>query len=381
MSLYDLEIAHLRHRQGCKWREYPDDVLPAWVADMDFDLAPPIKVALSEALASADLGYARAVKDTGVRELLVARLAERYAWEVDPAQVDIFTDVVQGIYFALLGLLEAGEGVLIQTPVYPPFLSAVAETERRRIDAPLVQTAAGYVIDFDALRALITSTTRVLLLCHPHNPTGRAFTREELEELAEIALTHGLYVISDEIHADLMLVDRPHIPFASLSPEIATRTLTLVAASKAFNIAGLCIAFCIYGSDEIARRLSRLPHHLRGGRSSLGLAAVKAAWTEGQPWLDHILAQLRTHRDSVAAFVARYPAIKHTPPEATYLAWLDCRDLDLSVSPQRFFLDQARVALSNGAAFGAEGRGFVRLNFATSSPVLNDILARMAAVL
>ena len=229
-----------------------------------------------------------------------------------------------------------------------------------------MQGSAGYEIDLDGLRRAAAGA-RVLLLCHPHNPSGRVFRRAELEAIAEVVLGSGLFVVSDEIHADLVLGGEPFVPFASLSPEVAARTLTLCSASKAFHIAGLRCAVAVFGSDEIRRRFLAVPRHVRGGINILGLEATRAAWLHGQPWLDAATDYLRGNRDLVARRVAdSLPGVRHHPPEATYLAWLDCRALRLAPSPFRFFLERAKVALSDGASFGTPGEGFVRLNFATS---------------
>lgn len=371
-------LAELRRRDSIKWQAYGPEVLPAWIADMDFPIAPAIRRALDDVLARGDLGYPQSYARSGLCEIFCARMLDRYGWHVTPGQVDFFSDVVQTIYLTLLTLTEPGDGVVIQTPIYPPFLIAVRETERRADICPLRQQSHGYTIDFDALARTIDAHTRVLLLCHPHNPTGRAFTRAELEGLAELVRRHDLIVVSDEIHADLMLDERRHIPFAALADDIAARTLTLTSPSKPFNVAGLCLAAAVFGSPDLQRRFERLPAHVRGGRSALGMAAAKAAWTAGQPWLDDTLARLRANRRLVADYVAaRWPTIRHAPPEATYLAWLDCRQLGLDIEPQKFFLDRAKVALSEGPAFGAAGEGFVRLNFATSAEILREILERM----
>jgi len=373
-----LPLASLRARQSAKWTVYEPDVLPAWIADMDFALAPPVRAALAARLAAEDLGYPMMYPRAGLDALFARRMAERYGWRIEKSQVEFFSDVVQIIHMALQTLIEPGDGVIIQTPIYPPFLQSVAETGRRPVLCPLVQTADGYRIDFDALAAACDAGTRMLLLCHPHNPTGRAFTREELAGLATLVRRHQLIVLSDEIHADLMLDARAHIPFATLGDDIAARTITLTSPSKAFNLAGLVLAVAVFGSPALREQFGRLTGHVRGGRSAFGISATAAAWEAGEPWLAAVLAQLRANRETVSAFVReRWPAIRYTPPEATYLAWLDCRALALGEEPWRFFLREARVALSEGPSFGAEGEGFVRLNFATSPVILEEILTRM----
>jgi cystathionine beta-lyase len=238
--------------------------------------------------------------------------------------------------------------------------------------------AHGYALDLEDLRAK-AKQAKLLLLCNPHNPTGRVFRRDELEALAAIAREHELFVISDEIHADLVFAPGRHIAFASLSADAASRTITLYAASKAFNIAGLRCAVAIFGTPELKKRFNAFPRHLRGGLNGPGILATEAAWLHGDPWLADVLAYLRANRDFVADFVKReLPGVVHHAPEATYLAWLDCRALRLAPTPHEFFLKQAKVALSEGPNFGPPGEGFVRLNFATSRAILERALTHMA---
>jgi len=347
---------------------------------MDFGQCEPIQLMLEERVALADLGYPPEASSARLAEVFSERARRRFDWKIDPCRVEILTDVVQGMYVALRTLTEPGEAAIVQTPVYPPFRFAVTDCERRLIVNELRQGGTGYEMDLDALRRCIDPATRMLLFCNPQNPTGRAFSRMELEALAAIVLEHDLIVCSDEIHADLVYPDSRHIPFASISPEVAARTLTLSSATKAFNIAGLRCAVAAFGSGELQARFNTLPAHLRGGLGSLGLAATALAWTEAQAWLDEVVAYLDANRRFVAEFVAdKLPGVVHHSPEATYLAWLDTRGLDIEPDPYQFFLDQARVALSDGRAFGAGGDGFVRLNFATSRHILTTILKRMAA--
>ena len=382
MNNYDLDIRRLREREGEKWTQYPDDVIPAWVADMDFQIASPIREALERKLARSDCGYPVGVETSGLPEIFCQRVSERFNWDVFAHQVDLFNDVVQAMYFGILALSEETDGVVIQTPIYPPFISSTTATKRRLVSCPLIWSARGYEIDFDYMRSQIDRTTRVLLFCNPHNPTGRSFTRNELEQLAEIVLENNLTIISDEIHADLVFEPNKHIPIASLSNEIAEHTVTLMSASKAFNIAGICMAFAVFGSDRLRKKYSQVPRHLRGGVSALSIAAVTATFTEGQDWLDDTLGYLQRNRDYLAAHARKnWTDATHHSPEATYLAWFDFSSYELSPDPYAFFLKHAKVALSNGARFGDPGQGFVRLNFATSRDILSDILSRMDAAI
>ena len=380
--LDDLDVSLLGQRGGEKWAFYPEDVLPLWVADMDFPVAKPIQRLIQRSLDLGDLGYPLHPRPTPLPSVFAQRAEERFGWSFETQNVELITDVVQGLYVALHQFTVEGEGVVIQTPIYPPFLGVVKEMGRTLVENPLVPTEAGYTVDLEGLRDVIDERTRVILLCNPHNPSGRVFRREEIEGIAEVALARGLVVVSDEIHADLVFPGSRHIPFASLSPEIEARTITLTSASKPFNIAGLRCAVAIFGSEELRERFLGFPRHLRGGLGSFGLAASEVAWRHSQPWLDEVLAYLEANRELVAEFTAaQLPGVRHFRPEATYLAWLDCREIGLEPSPYEFFLSRAKVALSDGAAFGRPGRGFVRLNFATSRQILSEALGRMAKAL
>ena len=373
--------AQKRTSRGEKWTKYPPGALPLWVADMDFAVAEPIRRALQRHVDTSDLGYPVHPDPTDLPDVFAARARERYGWTVDPDRVEVLTDVMQGVYVGLQQLSEPGAGVVVQTPIYSPFFGAVRHTGRKLLESPLVARGTRFEIDLDDLRAQAAGA-RVLLLSHPHNPTGRCYGRAELEAIAEIVLANDLTVVSDEIHADLVLTGERFVPFASIAPEVGARTLTLNSASKAFHIAGLRCAVAVFGSSEMRRRFLAVPRHVRGGINILGFEATRAAWLHGGPWLEAVLAHLRGNRDFVARTVAAtLPGVIHRPPEATYLAWLDCRALALEPTPFRFFLERAEVALSDGATFGAPGEGFVRLNFATSRAIVSEALERMAKAL
>lgn len=376
----DLEICRLKNAE--KWRLYPRDVMPVWVADMDFAVAPAIQKVLETALERSDWGYPEDPRRSGIPEAFAERMERKFRWSLNPDRVEVLSEVVQGIYIALLQLSEPGDGVLVQTPIYPPFLQSVRETGRTLIEVPLVDGPGGYALDLDRTRALCAQNARVLLLCNPHNPTGRVFTSVELEGLASLVLEHDLIVLSDEIHADLVYPGFAHIPFASLSPEIEKRTVTFYSASKAFNIAGLRCAVAAFGSENLQRGFCGTPRHARGGLSQPGLLATQAAWSSGEPWLEEVLSVLRQNRDYVVSeFPKALPGLSMHAPEATYLAWLDCGGLGLKPSPYQYFLDKGRTGFSKGAAFGSPGKDFVRLNFATSQEILDEVLSRCSASL
>ncbi len=383
MDPFELTIDALRARRCSKWTKYPDAVLPAFVADMDFSVAEPVQAAIGRLVECQDYGYGARLGDAGLAAAFAWRMRDRFGWTVDPERVQPVTELIQAMFAATLAFSEPGDGVAVQTPIYPPFLMTVERTGRRLVDNPLVDDGARFVLDVAGLRRALDERTRILLFCNPHNPSGRVFERDELLALGELAVERELIIVSDEIHADLVYPGQRHIPLAMLSPEIAARTITLTSATKSFNIAGLRCAAIHFGSADLQERFRRaIPDYLLGQVGVFGLDATIAAWREGQPWLDRVLARLLANRDRVAQFVAEeLPGVRHYPPEGTYLAWLDCRELDLPEGPYRFFLDQARVALGNGADFGPPGRGCARLNFATSPVVLEELLARMAGAL
>ena len=381
-ALDSLTAAEMRRSSRIKWRLFGEDVLPAWVADMDFPVAPPIHRAICELIGRHDFGYHLVPLSPRLRTALAARMAERFSWQIEPDRIAPLVNVVQGLDACVLLHSRRGEGVVLQTPIYPPFLAAALGSGRRVLESSLVRGAHRYEIDFDHLRARLEPDARLILLCNPHNPTGRVFEREELLALGELALEHDLVVVSDEIHADLTFPGHRHIPFATLGPELAERTITLTSATKSFNLAGLPCAFAIFGGERVQQPFRGLPPHVLGHPGILDDAATYAAWTVGQPWLDEVLAYLLENRDLLMDFFAsRMPDLEVLPPEATYMAWLDCRALELPADPFDFFLESARVALTRGSDFGAPGKGCVRLNFATSRTILVEILERMEAAL
>ena len=367
----------LRRRSGEKWQTYADDVLALWVADMDLMPAPPIRRRLQECLEVGDLGYPMHPAPSGLQEVFVERVQRLWDWKIEARQVELLTEVVQGMHVILEQFSDPGDGVIVQTPIYPPFVGSVTTLKRRLEDNPLLPGEGGYRIDFDGLAAA-AENSRILLLCNPHNPTGRVFRRDELEGIAEIAVAHDLLVVSDEIHSELVYPGYDHIPFAAISEEAEARTITLTSASKAFNIAGLRCALAVFGSAALRKRFLEFPRHLRGGLGSLGIQATMTAWTECDPWLQDVVTHLQGNRDFIAETLRReWPQARFFPPEATYLFWMDLRELDLQPSPFRHFLEHGKVALSDGAGFGPEGKGFARINFATSRALLTEALERM----
>jgi cystathionine beta-lyase len=374
----DFDVPFLRSRRTNKWHKFADDVLPAWVADMDFGVAPPIAEALARLARNQEYGYA--ARDGALAAAFARRMQRRFNWTVDPGDAYPIGDLVQASFSSVMAFSEPGDAVLLQLPSYPPFMAAINDTGRRLIASHMRDNGTRWVLDLDAYEAAPDARTRVLIFCHPQNPTGRAFTRAELEQVAEFAIRHDLIVVSDEIHADIVYPGNMHIPLASLSPEIAARTITITSATKSFNIPALRCAVVYFGAPALKERFfARIPSRLLGSPGVTGVDATIAAWDEGQPWLDEIMACLQSNRDWLAQTIgSELPGVTMRVPDATYLAWLDCSALALPCPAGQFFLDQARVGLNFGETFGAPYANFARLNFATPAPVLREIIGRMA---
>ncbi len=384
MEPFVLPIETLRRRRGIKWRRYADDVLPAWVAEMDFGVPDPVQRAIVELVEQQDYGYAGREGAECVEAAFAGRMRERFGWEPDPSRIQPVADLVQAILATILAFSQPGDDVVVQTPVYPPFLGSIDEAGRRRAVNPLLDDGARLVLDVDGLRSAAGDRARLLLLCNPHNPSGRALEREELLAIGRVAVERDLVIVSDEIHCDLVYPGHRHLPMGTMGEEIASRTVTINSATKGFNIPGLRCGVMHFGSDELLDRFRQaVPDRLLGGPGVVGIDATVAAWRWGQPWLDDVMVRLLANRDRVAAWVAEQaPAIRHHAPEATYLAWLDCGALRLpGASPQEFFLEEARVALGAGGDFGPGGEACVRLNFGTSARILEEILERMDGAL
>jgi len=380
-----VSLSWLRGKPGAKWARPGPDVLAAWVADMDFAPAPAIRDRLQAVIDSGDLGYPNwePLGCSPLRELLVERMARRHDWQIGAGEVRELCDVMQGVQAALHAHTAPGDGVVLHTPAYPPFLAGFAHMGRRIVEVPAQRTGAGWSFDHGALAATLRRDpgVRTILLCNPHNPTGHVFTDAELSELAELAERHDLLIVSDEIHGELVYPPHRHRPIAALGDDVARRTVTVTSASKAFNLAGLRWAAMHVGHRPTLEALDRLPPHLLGAPNVMAVAATMAAWTDGDPWLAGILGLLdRNRRHLVERLTAEVPGLDVAAPDATYLAWLDCRALALPDEPY-VVVRRAGVELSPGRAFGVTGAGFVRLNFATSPEVLDAVIDRVAGAL
>jgi cystathionine beta-lyase len=374
----DDDLRRLRSLTGMKWAWHDSDVLCAWVADMDLPPAPVAVEAVRALVERGDFGYNFAAARQ-LPEAFSAWEERHHGWRPDVARLRLFCDVMQAVDVALWTATEPSDGVIVFTPIYPPFLTSAAAAGRRLIDCPL--DPSGWRLDTDALAdAAAQSHARAILLCNPHNPTGRAFTREELSAIAETAERHDLLIIADEIWADIVHPGATHVPIASLAETIAARTVTISAASKAFNLAGLRCAVAHLGDAGVHAAVKALPGHVLGAVGTPGAEASLAAWTLGEEWLAETRVHLTEMRDHVAArLAAELPDVRHAVPEATYLAWLDFSAYGLGDDPAKVLLDEGRVALSAGLDFGERGAGFARLNFATTRPILDAVLDRIVA--
>jgi len=373
----DLDLERLRRRRSEKWRAFPPDVLPAFVAEMDYDLADPVKAALRSAIDLDDCGYAN---PAGVGESFARFAAARHGWTVDPDLVHLVPDVMAGVDLILALATEPGDGVVINTPVYPPFFEHISNSRRRVVEVPLLRRDERWDLDFDALEAAFAAGARGYLLCNPHNPSGRVFSAADLRQIATLADRYGVIVLADEIHAPLTLPGARHTPYIAAGGPAAEHGVTLASASKAFNVAGLKAAIAVAGSPAMAALLGRLPSASQFGAGLFGVLASLAAWDSGDEWLDALIAQLDHARAEFGVLLAqRLPEAGYRPPEASYLAWVDVSRLDLGPEPAQVFLDRGRVALSDGLRFGPPGEGHVRVTIGTSSALLADIVDRMAA--
>lgn len=377
-----------RDTDSFKWRTYASDVLPMWVADMDFKSPPTVMEALHGFVERGVFGYPRALhhepgEGREMAELISARLAERYGWQVSCQEIVFFPGVVTGLILACHAIAAPDGAVLVQTPVYPPILQAPLNAGVQRHEMQLTRNADGaYRVDLDRFRAAMVGNTRLFILCNPHNPVGRVYARDELEGMAQVCLENGAIICSDEVHSDLLYRGQAHLPIAMLDPEIARRTITLMAPSKSFNLAGLQFSFAIIPDEQLRNSFRRVAQRMSPWVNAAGWVAAEAAYRFGQPWLDELLVYLEGNRDELVDFVAReLPGFSLAAPQGTYLAWLDCRGAGLGETPAQFFLEKGRVALNEGKTFGAGGEGFVRLNFGCPRAMLMDALHRMRATL
>lgn len=378
---YDsITLAQLRRRKSWKWQKYADDVLPLWVAEMDFPLAQPIRDTLITMVECSDTGYPWS---PGLPEAYAEFSSRRYGFTPDAGTCYVLQDIMRGIEVTLEVLSEPGSSVAFFTPAYPPFFHCVEYVHRAVAPVPFARDSetGRYDIDFERLDAVLARPdVSTFLLCNPHNPTGRVFGVDELSRIAELAARHGVLVLSDEVHAPLVYSGARHVPFASLDHDVAARSVTFVSASKAWNIPGLKCAMAIAGGPQPWKALRDLPVEISIGTSLLGIAANIAAYRDGEPWLADTLEYLDGNRRLLAERLReRLPEVTYAMPDATYLAWLDCTALSLEDDPAAVFLEHGRVALNSGTHYGEpEGAGFVRLNFGTTRRFVGRAVDAMA---
>jgi cystathionine beta-lyase len=373
---FDMPVER-RGTSSLKWEKYKDkDVIPLWVADMDFRSAPAVIDALQQQVAFGVFGYT--VPHDALIEVVVSMLNRQYDWAVQAEWLVWLPGLVTGINLACRAVGADGDDVMTAVPVYPPFLTAPGNSGRNLIKVPLKKRQNRWEFDFDLLESMITSKTRLFILCNPHNPVGRVYTRYELETLSAICKKHGIVICSDEIHNGLILdEDKIHIPTATLGADIAAPTITLMAPSKTFNLPGLGCSFAVISDKNLRERFKRAMAGIIPMVNLFGLRAAEVAFRDCFEWHAALLDYLRGNRSSVEKAVSQMPHLSMAPVEATYLAWLDARDTGLR-DPAAFFED-AGVGLQDGNEFA--GPGFLRLNFACRRALLLEALDRMAAAL
>jgi cystathionine beta-lyase len=377
-SCFDFNIpVERRDTASMKWDKYKGkDIIPMWVADMDFCSPPAVIDALHQRIAHGVFGYT--IPPESLNTTVVKMLQADYGWAIEPQWLVWLPGLVTGLNVVCRAVGKDNDDVMTAVPVYPPFLTAPENSRRHLVKVPLQEKDNHWTFDFDRLESAITPRTRLFLLCNPHNPVGRIFTRDELNALAVICQKHDIIICSDEIHCGLLLdEDKTHLPTSILDPEVAKRTITLMSPSKTFNLPGLGCAFAVISDENLRRRFVQAKSGIVPLVNALGLAAAEAAYRDCADWHSGLLEYLRGNRDMVARAIDDMPLLSIAPLEATYLAWIDVRSAHLS-NPARFFED-AGVGLQDGIEF--DGPGFVRLNFGCQRPLLQEALDRMKSAM
>lgn len=379
-GLFDhITLEQLRADGGLKWRAFPD-CIGAFVAEMDFGLAPPIRDALRSAVERGQLGYLSAAPVRDLAEACVQWQRRWHGWQVDADRVRAVPDVLAGLELVCRHYLPAGAPVAVPMPCYMPFVPLLELLGNPVVPVPMHRTGSGWELDEDVLDAAFAGGARMLLLCNPHNPIGKVYTGAELERIAAIVARHDGRVFSDEIHAPLVFDGARHTPYAALGGKAARQAITAVSASKAWNLAGLKCAQLVFTRDADLQQWRRLGHFGGNSTSTPGVIAQTAAWREGDPWRLQVMDYLQDNRDLLGRLLrAHLPQVDWLAPDGTYLAWLDVRPLGLGPGPARFFREHAKVALTDGSECGEAGEGHVRLNFAMPRPLLEEAVRRMAA--
>lgn len=378
-------LSELRTHKSEKWRAFPGDVLPLPVAEMDFPVAEPIRRALTEMVNNSDLGYLGAIPEMG--EAFAGFAQRRFGWRPDPSQIRIAADVGVGIVETLRVITKPGDKILLNSPVYPNFWTWANETHLEIVDIQLHQSdeeinGSTWHLDWDGIEVAYASGIKVHLICNPHNPLGRVYTCSELERLVALAKAHNVIIISDEIHSPLTFAEQKFTPFLSLGEDARSVGITVTAASKGWNIAGLKCAIIVTENSDMYERLSAIAPATHYRASLLGAFATVAAYQDGEPWLDLLMEQLDFNRKLVMDLLAeKLPLARTHMPHCSYLAWIDFSGYQLEVDPFTHLLEEAKVAFVPGIRFGENFNHFVRLNFATSPEIITDAINRVARVL
>ncbi len=378
-------LEELQTHRSQKWREFPHEILPLPVAEMDFPVAEPIRRTLIEMINKSDLGYLSTVPELG--EAFAGFSLRRNGWTSDPTQVRVAADVGVGVVETLRVLTEYGDKIMINSPVYPNFTTWANETRLEIVDVPMTLSetevnGSPWILDWDGIEAAYKSGIKVHLICNPHNPIGRVFTREELQRFVDLAHANNVWIISDEIHSPLTFKEQPFTPLLSLGDDARAVTVTVTAASKGWNIAGLKCAIIVTQDSQMHERLNAIAPATHYRASLLGAFATVAAFKEGEPWLDKLMVQLDSNRKLVSELLAeKLPHAKSTVPHCSYLSWIDFGGYEIGDDPAGYLVENAKVAFSAGVRFGQQFSSYVRLNFATSPDILEEAFNRVARAL
>ncbi len=375
-------LAELATHHSEKWRAFPSDVIPLPVAEMDFPIAEPIKALLHSMVENSDMGYLGAIPELGAAFSSFAQT--RWSWSVDPAKVRVATDVGVGVVEILRVFTTPGDRILISSPVYQNFYTWMNETRVTSVDVPFIHHISDDIsqqwqIDWPAIEEAYSSGIKVHLLCSPHNPVGRVYSKAELEKFVALAIKHNVIIISDEIHAPLEYRDHPFTPILTLGQDAERVSVVVTAASKGWNIAGLKCAIIVSGNQQMHEKLNALPYSLHFRASLFGAFATATAFDQGVTWLDTVITQLNFNRHLISELLAEHlPEVGYNPPQHSYLAWLDLSNLELGEIPTEKILEKSRVALNPGHIYGAQWKNFARLNFATSPEIITQAITQMA---
>lgn len=368
-----LSEEQLRSKKNEKWRTYPSDIIPAWLADMDYSVAQEIRDILKETILQSDLGYSMQPSALGIPNIVAERMLNKYNWILDPNKLEFLNDTVQAIYIAITQFTHENDSVIILSPGYPPIYQCLIQLNRKPICARFTLVGDDVLcLDIERLIECFNENVTAMIFCNPHNPTGHVFSLSELLCLAELAEKFNITIISDEIHQDLIYFGQRHIPIASISKEVAKRTITITSANKAFNLAGVGCSVVIFGSEYYQKKFNLFPLRYRGHIGICQLLGLKTAWSQCESWLQVVLRQLENNHNIFFQFIKTKERLKAILPKATYFAWVDCTRLRQH-DPAKFFLEKGKIAFSSGIFFGAEFSNFLRINFATSPEILQKI--------